>query len=73
MGQALIAFPTFAGDGTQDYDAYIREFEGLVRPHCHDIAPTFWPNELFLKLTGLAKSWYNTRFLQRGPSPHGAS
>ncbi len=26
MGQALIAFPTFAGDGTQDYDAYIREF-----------------------------------------------
>lgn len=67
MGQALIAFPTFAGDGTQDYDAYIREFEGLVGPHGHDIAPTFWPNELFLKLTGLAKSWYNTTFPATGP------
>ena len=67
MGLALTAFPTFAGDGTQDYDAYIREFEGLVGPHGHDIAPTFWPNELFLKLTGQAKSWYNTTFPATGP------
>jgi len=44
-------------------------FEGKAGPQGHCIPADFWPNELFLKLEGPAKDWYNTTFTTKGLRP----
>ena len=69
VGRALSSFPTFAGTSKEDCDSYLREFEGKAGPQGHCIPADYWPNELFLKLEGPAKDWYNTTFTTKGLLP----
>ncbi len=69
VGRALSSFPTFTGTSKEDCDSYLREFEGKAGPQGHCIPADYWPNELFLKLEGPAKDWYNTTFTTKGLRP----
>ena len=62
VGRALTSIPSFTVAATEDYDNYIRDFQGKIGPQGFAIPPAFWTNEPFLKLKGLAKSWYNTTY-----------
>lgn len=61
VGVALLhAIPEFTGEGSEDWGAYRRTFEGLAT--AHGIPESHWPNELFIKLREKAKSWYENTF-----------
>ena len=44
----------FTGDGSEDWVAYRRSFEGFAT--AHGIPESHWPNELVIKLRAKAKS-----------------
>ena len=61
VGVALMhVVPEFTGDGSEDWGAYRRSFEGFAT--AHGIPESHWPNELFIKLRAKAKSWYENTF-----------
>ena len=61
VGRALAnATSVFTGDGTADCGTYLRTMERLFK--AHGIPDSHWPNELFIKLTGQAKGWYEHAF-----------
>jgi hypothetical protein len=61
VGVALThVVPEFTGDGSEDWGAYRRSFEGFAT--AHGIPESHWPNELFIKLREKAKSWYENTF-----------
>ena len=61
VGRALAgATSVFTGDGTADCGAYLRTLERLFK--AHEIPDSHWPNELFIKLAGQARSWYEHTF-----------
>jgi hypothetical protein len=64
-GRALAsATAVFTGDDTTDCGTYLRALDsGLERLFkAHGIPVSHWPNELFIKLTGQAKGWYEQTF-----------
>ena len=67
VGTALAALPTFAGDPGEDYGAYLESFEAAAT--AHGIPEQYWPNELVIKLTGKAQSWFAAAFPRTGPFP----
>ena len=61
VGRALAnATSVFTGDGTADCGTYLRTLERLFK--AHGIPDSHWPNELFIKLAGQAKGWYEHAF-----------
>ena len=60
VGRALSSFPLFTGEDAADCCAYLGSFERLA--NAHQIPVTYWFNELYIKLAGLAKGWYEQNF-----------
>jgi hypothetical protein len=61
VGVALSsAVSVFTGDGTTNCGKYLQTLERLFK--AHEIPQSHWPKELFLKLAGPAKSWYEHAF-----------
>ena len=59
VGSALTTkLPSFSGTG--DWCAYLRTFERLAK--AHTIPDPYWSNELFIKLEGTARNWYEQTF-----------
>ena len=69
VGRALTSISSFTGAATEDYNNHIRDFQGKIGPQGYAILLAFWTNELFLKLEGPAKSWYNTTYTAQNIRP----
>ena len=69
VGRALTSISSFTGAATEDYNNHIRDFQGKIGPQGYAILLAFWTNELFLKLEGPAKSWYNTTYTTQNIRP----
>ena len=68
VGTALASTVTkFTGDGAESWDEWLRGFDRMAR--AHNIPESAWPNELVIKLSGLAGRFVETRFPVEGPQP----
>ena len=70
-GRALATLETFAGDPTEDWDLFLRRFERQAKLRL--VSETDWPNELTLKLTGVASSFCDSEFPIEGVRPSWAT
>ena len=69
VGQALTTavVPKFSGDGTANWDEWLRHFERMAG--AYKIPQAGWSNELIIKMTGLAGSFCDTQFPTSEPCP----
>ena len=66
IGTALATTVTkFTGDGDQNWDEWLQRFERMTR--AHNVPESGWPNELSIKLEGLAGNFVQTQFPSEGP------